>query len=187
MPLAQAGGAIAVLFEEGGRGRAPLLDQRAGVAPLDPLLQGGAPIVAARQNAVAGGRTDRGSRMGVPEFHPLGGQAVQVVCADFGVLVQATHIPIAHIIGQDVNDVWSGCAHRLLPRRSLLKRKPKSALSYSPSPRDANDQASAVGKIDGSKCGFRPKGAFTTLATGMLPASTARLGKLRPSPVVCCR
>ena len=59
MPLADAGGMIAVVFKEGRHGEAARLDEPRTHAAEHAALQPRTPVVAAGQNPVARGRTDR--------------------------------------------------------------------------------------------------------------------------------
>ena len=71
VPLADAGGVVAVLLEQRGDGHAAGLDQGRGVSAEHALLEPRPPGVSAGEDAVAGGRADRRAGVGVGEAHPL--------------------------------------------------------------------------------------------------------------------
>jgi hypothetical protein len=74
-----------------------------GESPKHPSLQLAAPIVAAGDDAVAGGRADRRRGVGVSKAHALPGQAIAVRCPrpDTGV----GEIAVAKIVGKNENNI----------------------------------------------------------------------------------
>ena len=109
VPLAHGGGFITGPPEQRGHSGPAGLDQRLGVAAHHLGLEPGAPVVAAGQNAVAGGRADGGGGMGVGEGHAVAGYFVEVGRLKGAVGIQAGEISIAHIVGEDIYQVGFAC------------------------------------------------------------------------------
>ena len=107
VPLADAGGAIAVLAEKTGDGQPVGFDQGRVPRPQDSSFETGAPAVAAGEDGVAARGADAGRSVGIGEAHALTGQAVEVGGGDLGVGVVAAHVSVPHVVGQDVDDVGS--------------------------------------------------------------------------------
>ena len=80
-------------------------DKVPAVPPVDAFLQGAAPIVAAGENTVAGGRTDCGGSVGVREDHPFRSQLVETIRMNSGGRIQAGQVTVTHVIRQDIDDI----------------------------------------------------------------------------------
>ena len=107
MPLAEAGGVVALLAQHGGDGQAAGRNERARAAVEHAVLQPRAPGIAAGEQTVARRRADRRARMAVGAGQSLTCQPVHVRRGDLAVGVEALHVAIAQIIGQQVDDVRS--------------------------------------------------------------------------------
>ena len=106
MPFADAGGRIPLLPEHGRHGGAGGRDHGRSVRGKDAVLHPRPPVVAAGENAVARGRADRCRSMRIGEGHPLRRELVEVRRRDLAALrVQALHIAVAEVVGEDVDDV----------------------------------------------------------------------------------
>jgi len=105
VPLPDAGRAVAILLQEAGDRQAVRGNQRIAIHLDNPRLQPGAPIVAARQNAVAGRAAHGRGGVGIGETHPPGGQPVYVRRGDFPRRIKAGHITISQIVGKDIYNV----------------------------------------------------------------------------------
>ena len=105
VPLADAGGGVALVLEQARDGEPARLDERRRAALQHAALQRTAPGVAAGQDAVARGRADGRGTMGVGEDHAFARQAVEVRRADFGFRVEAAQVAVAEVVGEDEDDV----------------------------------------------------------------------------------
>ena len=110
VPLADGGGGVAVLFEEGGHREAIGGDERRIIGAVEhAFLEPAAPRVTTGEQAVARGRADGGAAVGVGERHALRGEAVEVGRLDFSAgRVERLHVAVSEIVGEDVDDVGSG-------------------------------------------------------------------------------
>ena len=105
VPFADAGGVVAVLFEEAGDGEAIFGDEGFGEASEHAALEVGTPVVAAGEEAVAGGGADAGGSVGVGKAHAFGGEAVEIGGGDFAVRVVGGDVAVALVVGEDDDDV----------------------------------------------------------------------------------
>ena len=106
MPLADTGGAVAVLFRQAGDRQPVGRDQRLAEHAHNAGLQPRPPVITAGQHRVPRGRADARGRMGICEPHALGGQAVQVRRGNLAALrVVAVHIAEPEIVREDHHDV----------------------------------------------------------------------------------
>ena len=105
MPFAEAGGLIALFFEQGGYGELAGFDEGRGIAVEYPALQAGPPVIAAGKDTVAGGGADGGTAVGIGENHALRGQAIQIRRGQLAAGIETFYITIAEVVRQDVNDI----------------------------------------------------------------------------------
>ena len=106
MPFSDARRLVTVLLEKFGDSQAIRDNERRTKAIQHAVLQRGTPIVSAGHNAVAGRRANRRSAMGVGEFHPLRGDAVDMGRGNFSLGIEAFRVAIAEVVAKDVDDVW---------------------------------------------------------------------------------
>ena len=96
---------IAVLPQKRSHGSPPRLDQWLAVAVEHAALEPRAPAIAPGQQAVTGGRAYRRRRMSVGEGHALGGKFVEMRSGDFRFRIQRVNVAVAHVVGEDENDI----------------------------------------------------------------------------------
>ena len=105
VPLADAVGEVAVLSEHRGDGHPAGFDQGRGVPAQDSPLKSRSPCVAACEDSISRGRTDRRPGVGVGETNALRGQMIDIRGRDLALRVEASHVAITQIIGQDIDDI----------------------------------------------------------------------------------
>ena len=105
VPFAEAGGAIALLLQKPRDGLAVRGDERGGITAKHAALQARTPMVATRQQAVAGRRADARSRVCIGETHPLGGQSVEVGRRNLPLRIIGRHVAQPLVVGQDHDDI----------------------------------------------------------------------------------
>jgi hypothetical protein len=107
MPFADDARVVTLLLQERRHRQLIPLDQRRDIAVKHVGLQPGSPGVASRKNTVAARRADRCARVRIRERHALRGQLVNIGRFDLAALrIQALHIAVAEIVGQDINNIW---------------------------------------------------------------------------------
>ncbi len=111
MPFSDATCGITQRAEKRGHGHSVRLDERGAVSPEDALFEAGTPVVSAGEEAVAGGRADGGTGVGILKDHSIGGERVEMDGVDFGVGIKAGEIAVAHVIGQDIHEVGKRMCH----------------------------------------------------------------------------
>ena len=107
MPLPNRRSRVAVLLEKCGHGEPSGGDERWVVGAIEhACLQPRPPRITPREQSIAGGRADGGAAVRIGKRHALQREFVEVRCLDFPALrIEALHIAIAEIVGEDVNDV----------------------------------------------------------------------------------
>ena len=108
VPLADDAGVVTVRLEERGDGGAIGFNQWSAITVEDSRFQSATPTIATGQQAITGGRTDgrRGVRVG--ETDALIGKPIEVWRRDPGIAIDRLHIAVAHVVGQDDNNVgWA--------------------------------------------------------------------------------
>ena len=105
MPLAHAGGVVALALQERADGQTTAFDQRRIKAVEHAILKAGSPGVTTRQNPIARRRANRRRRVGVRKAHAFLGQSVHMRRLDLGLGVVATEVSVPEIVRQDIDDV----------------------------------------------------------------------------------
>jgi len=100
-----------MIFEIAGDGWAVVFNERLVAGwEQDPALQARAPAVATGEQAIAGRGTDGRATVSVKETGSGTSEAIEVRSRNFRFRVENTHVPVAHVIGQDDYDVrLAGC------------------------------------------------------------------------------
>lgn len=107
MPFANTGRSVAsLLLQQSRQSQAFGRDQRRAEPVQNAGLQARPPVVPARKHAVAAGRANGRSGMGLGERHALRRKPVDTWRCDFAAFrIQTMHIAVAEIVTQNINDV----------------------------------------------------------------------------------
>lgn len=105
VPFADEGGCVSFSLEHGGECEAIFFDEAGAAGAGEDAFHAGSKGHASGEDAVASGRADGGRAVGVGKEETFAGKLVDVGCGNFGLIVVATEISVAEIIGEDEEDV----------------------------------------------------------------------------------
>jgi len=121
VPLADAGGGVAVPLEQRGHRQTVGFDQGLAVAAEHAFLEARPPAVAPGQEAVPRGGADRRGRVRVGEPNPLRGQSIHRRRRHFRLPTVAAGIAVPQVVGENEDDV--GPAARLCEAPALPEQR----------------------------------------------------------------
>ena len=105
VPFADEGGCVAVFLEHGGEGEAICFDEAGSAGAGKDAFHAGSEGHASGEDAVASGRADGGGAVSISKEEAFAGELVDVGGGDFGLVVVATEVSIAEVVGEDEEDV----------------------------------------------------------------------------------
>ena len=113
VPFADEGGCVSFSLEHGGEGEAIFFDEAGASGAGEDAFHAGSEGHASGEDAVAGGRADGGGAVGVGEAESFAGELVDVGCGNFGLVVVATEVSVAEVVGEEEEDVGEAVGLRL--------------------------------------------------------------------------
>lgn len=105
VPFADEGGCVSFSLEHGGECEAIFFDEAGAAGAGEDAFHTGSEGHASGKNAVAGGRADGGRAVSVGKAEAFAGELVDVGCGNLGLIVVATEIAVAEVVGEDEEDV----------------------------------------------------------------------------------
>ena len=105
VPFADEGGCVSFSLEHGGECESILFDEAGASGAGEDAFHAGSEGHASGEDAVAGGRADGGGAVSVGKTESFAGELVDVGCGDFGLVVVATEVAVAEVVGEDEEDV----------------------------------------------------------------------------------
>ena len=106
VPFADEGGCVAVFLEHSGKREAIFFDEAGAAGAGEDAFHAGSKGHASGEDAVAGGRADGGRAVSVGKTKAFAGELVDVGCGNLGLIVVATEIAVAEVVGEDEENVW---------------------------------------------------------------------------------
>ena len=197
MPFADRRGMIPLPAEKVGHREAARFDERRTEAAEHALLERRPPVVAARENRVARRRADRGRRVRFSERQAVGREAVEVRRGDLPRRIEAPHVAVAEVVGEDEHDVGRPPGPR--GRRRGGRRGARDRQQEPDADRDRGQRSRAKpsaepghgGKTHGKEATLTPGAAACKLSAVLCAfLSVARHGarsRLRTISLCACR
>lgn len=105
MPFADEGGCVSFSLEHGRECEAIFFDEAGASGAGEDAFHAGSKSHASGENAIASGRADSGRAVGVGKAESFAGELVDVGCGNFGLIVVATEVAVAEVVGKNEEDV----------------------------------------------------------------------------------